>query len=213
MIELPSITMYDDESKKEISVTLDMQQKAVENHNKILTSANVIVNAVYDMAISLKSMRDDKLYLAYGCKSFRQYCDEQLQISRAQVYNYINVLEHFGEEGLKEKGHYGITKLKQIEKESKSKERRREELYKCTVEIGEIARSFIKDTREFAKEINVTGTDEEVINGVFDFFDKHKKDLTPHKFDRFMDRDMALNLIDVSRKDPDEVMASVDHYF
>jgi len=202
--DLPSITMYDDESKQEVNVTLDMQQEAVENHNKILTSANVIVNAVYDMAISLKNMRDNKLYLAYGCKSFRDYCDEHLNISRAQVYNYINVLEHFGEEGLKEKGHYGITKLKQIEKESKSKERDKEELRKCTVEIIEISHSFIEDTRDFAKKAGVTGSDEEIIKTIFAFYDKEGFS-SP-----LMDVDMALGMLKTSRKDPDKIMESVE---
>lgn len=194
MTNLPSITMYDDESKKEVNVTLDMQQKAVENHNKILTSANVIVNAVYDMATSLKSMRDEKLYLAYGCRSFRQYCDEQLAMSRAQAYNYINVLEHFGEKGLKEKGHYGITKLKQIEKESRAKEQRENELDEIAMRIREHAKVAVSSVLATAEILKIKGSDEQKISGVFEYFEDNEESSS------FMDKDMILGLLPVFKK-------------
>lgn len=204
MTDLPSVKVYDEESKKDVSVTIDMQQKAVENHNKILSSANVIVNAVYDMASSLKTMRDEKLYLAYGCRSFRQYCDEKLEISRAQAYNYINVLEYFGEDGLKEKGHYGITKLKQIEKESKVKERKHEGLRESSISIINHAKVVIDSIIKIAELLKVKGTDEEKIIAVFDYFDSKGETSS------LMDKEMVLGLLETSKKDVDEVMRNVN---
>lgn len=89
-----------------------------------------------------------------------------------QVYNNINIHEHFREGGLKEKSYYGITKLKQIEKESRIQKNKRETLRECTVEIIKIGRSFVKETRELAEKARITGSVEHIIKTTFTFFEK-----------------------------------------
>ena len=54
--------------------------KALELHNKILVSAQLAQNSLWDMCAGLKEMRDGKLYRELGYKNFEDYCGAEFNI-------------------------------------------------------------------------------------------------------------------------------------
>ena len=58
----------------EITVSKQHQQ-AVELHQRILTSANLAQQNLWDMCTGLKAMRDGKLYKELGYNNFEDYCE------------------------------------------------------------------------------------------------------------------------------------------
>lgn len=164
-----SMRIFDNDSKSEVTVTNEMQQKVAQNYNVITSSANVIGNAFYDIVTSLKNMRDEKLYLALGYNSFKQYCEEKLQISRSQACNYIDDLEYFGGNRLIEGGYYGTNNSRQNQKVSNEEAKVNEKLLEETMDIFETVKRYLEQEKITLEEINqktkvdIQGLDEEII--------------------------------------------------
>lgn len=118
------IKVYDKDSKTEVTITEDFQMKAIANRNTILSNAGIVVNAIYEMSKGLKECRDEKLYLAFNCSSFKEYCENELRIGRTQAYKYISFIEKLGEETLKENAHLGVNRLVQLTKEMEEEVKR-----------------------------------------------------------------------------------------
>lgn len=95
----------------EIINTNDKKQEALTLHAEIMTKASVVANALVDFSLSLKKMRDRKLYLELDCNSFEEYTENVVGIKSRQAYNYIAVVEGFGEVKMIEHANLGITKL------------------------------------------------------------------------------------------------------
>ena len=94
--------------KNEISQSYS---KALELHNKILVSAQLAQNNLWEMCSGLKEMRDGKLYRELGYQNFEEYCGTEFNISRRQAYKYISIIENVNRENVNPGSHFGVRKL------------------------------------------------------------------------------------------------------
>ena len=95
-----------------MSNELSQQYKqALELHNKILVSAQLAQNSLWDMCAGLKEMRDGKLYKELGYQNFEDYCGTEFNMSRRNAYRYISVIENCPKENVTSGSHFGIKKL------------------------------------------------------------------------------------------------------
>ncbi len=85
--------------------------KALELHNKILVSAQLAQNSLWEMCAGLKEMRDGKLYRELGYQNFEDYCGTEFNISRRQAYKYISIIENVNREIVNPGSHFGVRKL------------------------------------------------------------------------------------------------------
>lgn len=85
--------------------------KALELHNKILVSAQLAQNSLWEMCSGLKEMRDGKLYRELGYQNFEDYCGTEFNISRRQAYKYISIIENVNREIVNPGSHFGVRKL------------------------------------------------------------------------------------------------------
>lgn len=83
--------------------------KALELHNKILVSAQLAQNSLWDMCTALKEMRDGKLYKELGYQNFEEYCGTEFNMSRANASKYISILENIKD--VSPVKHLGVSKL------------------------------------------------------------------------------------------------------
>lgn len=95
-------------NKNEISKSYS---KALELHNKILVSAQLAQNSLWDMCAGLKEMRDGKLYKELGYQNFEDYCQTEFNMSRRNAYRYISVIENCSKQNVTSMSHFGATKL------------------------------------------------------------------------------------------------------
>lgn len=94
--------------KNELSASYS---KALDLHNKILVSAQLAQNNLWDMCAGLKEMRDGKLYKELGYHNFEAYCGTEFNMSRRNAYYYISIVENMKPENVKLISHFGTTKL------------------------------------------------------------------------------------------------------
>ena len=93
-------------------ITLSEQHKrAVELHQKIIISANLAQQNLWDMCTSLKLMRDNKLYKELGYPNFENYCENEIGMKKTNAYRYINIVEKVSTENVPSMGQIGMTKL------------------------------------------------------------------------------------------------------
>lgn len=86
-------------------------QKAVETHQRIITSANLAQQNLWDMCQGLKKMRDDKLYKELGYQNFEDYCENEVGMKRSNAYNYISIVEKINPENVQTFGQISKSKL------------------------------------------------------------------------------------------------------
>lgn len=92
--------------------TLSIQHKqAVELHQKILISANLAQQNLWDMCTSLKQMRDGKLYKELGYNNFEDYCETEVGMKKRNAYNYISIIEKIDTENVQPVAQIGVKKL------------------------------------------------------------------------------------------------------
>lgn len=96
--------------KKENELTTK-QLSFLEVHTNIMTSGNVISNALLTLAKNLKRMKDEELFLEAGYSSFEEYSEQACGLKRRQAYNYIKVLDNLGENFVHSNAQIGISKL------------------------------------------------------------------------------------------------------
>lgn len=93
-------------------ITVSEQHKhAIELHQKIIVSANLAQQNIWDMCVSLKAMRDNKLYKELGYQNFEGYCETEVGFSARNARNYIAIVERVNLENRKSISHLGMTKL------------------------------------------------------------------------------------------------------
>lgn len=85
--------------------------KAAELDRRIKTSAQLAQQSLYDMCMGFKEMRDSRLYKQLGYSDFGEYCEQETQINRQNVYKYIKVAENLPSEFVSSGRQIGIKKL------------------------------------------------------------------------------------------------------
>jgi len=85
--------------------------KALDLHNRIMVSAQLVQTNLWDMCSGLKEMRDGKLYKELGYQNFEEYCGTEFNISRRNAYYYISIIENMSEENVKTFSQIGKSKL------------------------------------------------------------------------------------------------------
>lgn len=85
--------------------------KALELHNKILVSAQLAQNNLWEMCAGLKEMRDGKLYKELGYQNFEDYCGSEFNMTARNARYYISILENISEEKRKTFSAFGSSKL------------------------------------------------------------------------------------------------------
>lgn len=92
-------------------ITVSKQHKqAIELHQKIIVSANLAQQNIWDMCNGLKTMRDNKLYKELGYQNFEDYCETEVGFNRTQAHKYISIIENTSENVYSSK-HLGVSKL------------------------------------------------------------------------------------------------------
>lgn len=71
--------------------------RAAELTERINANAQLTVESYIKVGRDLKTVRDEKLYEAYGYNTFEQYCDAKTRVKQRQAYNCIKVYETYGE--------------------------------------------------------------------------------------------------------------------
>lgn len=80
-------------------------------HQKIVTSAQLVAQNLWEMCSALKEMRDKKLYIHLGHQNFEEYCENELQITRQQAYKYISIVNNLKPDFVNSSLQIGVTKL------------------------------------------------------------------------------------------------------
>lgn len=93
----------------EITVS-EQHRQAIELHQKIIVSANLAQQNIWDMCNGLKTMRDNKLYKELGYQNFEDYCETEIGFNRTQAHKYISIIENTSENVYSSK-HLGVSKL------------------------------------------------------------------------------------------------------
>lgn len=93
----------------EITVS-EQHEQAIELHQKIIVSANLAQQNIWDMCNGLKTMRDNKLYKELGYQNFEDYCETEVGFNRTQAHKYISIIENTSENVYSSK-HLGVSKL------------------------------------------------------------------------------------------------------
>lgn len=92
--------------------TIDTQQaQAARLHQKILISAQLATQNIWEMCNALKEMRDSGLYKALGYSNFEGYCENEVGMKRANAYRYISIAENISPENVSSMRQIGTTKL------------------------------------------------------------------------------------------------------
>ena len=92
-------------------IVSEQRKKAVELNQKIIVSAELAQKNLWDMCVSLKTMRDDKLYKELGYENFEGYCENEVGIKRRQAYSYISIAEKISSDFVHSSAQIGVKKL------------------------------------------------------------------------------------------------------
>lgn len=96
--------------ENEIIKAENAQERAIMLNGRINANAKIAAESMAKVGHDLKTMRDEKLYLELGCKTFEEFCDARTPIGQRQSYNFIRCFEKYGER-LAELADIGVTKL------------------------------------------------------------------------------------------------------
>ena len=83
-IEIPSAASGGVTEKYTLAVNLNCKIKA---------AAQLAQQSLYEMCSGFKEMRDSKLYKELGYSDFGDYCENEVGVTRQQVYRYIAIIE------------------------------------------------------------------------------------------------------------------------
>lgn len=89
----------------------DRDVRARELHQKILISAQLVAQNLWEMCSSLKEMRDDKLYKAFGYANFEDYCEKEFGMTRQQAHKYAAIADRLEPDFVKSTLQIGVEKL------------------------------------------------------------------------------------------------------
>lgn len=89
----------------------DEYLRALNLNKKIIVSAQLAQQNLYEMCAGFKEMRDSKLYKELGYSDFGDYCEQETGIKRRQVYNYIAIIERLPTDFVQPVAQIGMRKL------------------------------------------------------------------------------------------------------
>lgn len=89
----------------------DEYLRALNLNKKIIVSAQLAQQNLYEMCAGFKEMRDSKLYKELGYPDFGEYCEQETGFRRSQVYNYISIVEKLPADFVQSIGQIGMTKV------------------------------------------------------------------------------------------------------
>lgn len=84
--------------------------RALNLNRRIIVSAQLAQQNLYEMCAGFKEMRDSKLYKELGYTDFGEYCEQETGIKRRQVYNYITIIEKLPKDFVQSIAQIGMTK-------------------------------------------------------------------------------------------------------
>ena len=85
--------------------------RALNLNKKIIVSAQLAQQSLYEMCAGFKEMRDSKLYKELGYTDFGDYCENETGIKRRQVYSYISIAEKLPTDFVQSNAQIGVQKL------------------------------------------------------------------------------------------------------
>ena len=150
--------------------------KALDLHNRIMVSAQLVQTNLWDMCSGLKEMRDGKLYKELGYQNFEEYCGTEFNISRRNAYYYISIIENMSEENVKTFSQIGKSKLYLLSTLSEPDQQ------KITAE-NDVQSMTVKELEQQIKEL---------------------KDINEHLEENIEDRDHELRKVKGTLKDIDD---------
>ena len=131
--------------------------KAAELDRRIKTSAQLAQQSLYDMCMGFKEMRDSRLYKELGYSDFGEYCEQETQINRQNVYKYIKVAENLPSEFVSSGRQIGIKKLYLLSSLSESE---RTEL----TENNDLENTSARELERQIKELKVKAANADVLS-------------------------------------------------
>ena len=93
---------------------------AAELNQKIIFTAQMAQQNLFDMCVMLKQMRDGKLYKELGYQSFETYCENEVGMKHSNAYRYISIVENV--KNFSSMGQIGMTKLSLLASLSESQQ-------------------------------------------------------------------------------------------
>ena len=93
---------------------------AAELNQKIIFTAQMAQQNLFDMCVMLKQMRDGKLYEELGYQSFETYCENEVGMKHSNAYRYISIVENV--KNFPSMGKIGMTKLSLLASLSESQQ-------------------------------------------------------------------------------------------
>lgn len=85
--------------------------RALNLNKKIIVSAQLAQQSLYEMCAGFKEMRDSKLYKELGYTDFGDYCENETGFKRSQAYNYISIVDKLPADFVQSIGQIGMTKV------------------------------------------------------------------------------------------------------
>lgn len=85
--------------------------KALNLNRRIIVSAQLAQQSLYEMCTAFKEMRDSKLYKELGYTDFGDYCEQEVGITRQQVHKYVAIAEKLPEDFVNPGLQIGVRKL------------------------------------------------------------------------------------------------------
>lgn len=89
----------------------DEYLRALNLNKKIIVSAQLAQQNLYEMCAGFKEMRDSKLYKELGYGTFEDYCEQETGFKRRQVYSYISIVEKLPADFVRSSAQIGMKKL------------------------------------------------------------------------------------------------------
>lgn len=157
--------------------------KALDLHNRIMVSAQLVQTNLWDMCNGLKEMRDGKLYKELGYQNFEDYCSEEFNISRMQAHKYISIIENCNSENVNSSLHFGVTKLYLLSTLSEADQE------KITAE-NDVGKQTVKELEEKIKELRQTNSE---LNTELDEYDDKMAQLRAKAADDLKEADRELS--------------------
>ena len=111
------------------NVIASQYQQAVQLNLRIIASAQLAQQSLYEMCMGLKEMRDSRLYKELGYSDFGDYCEQETGFRRTQAYCYIAIAEKLPADFVRSSGQIGVKKLELL---SRISEEERTEIISST---------------------------------------------------------------------------------
>lgn len=106
----PEFAVTADGRQLDANTITDSYLKAVNINRNIIVNAQAAQMSLYEVCKGLKEMRDGKLYKELGYQNFEEYCEKETGIKYRQAFNFIKIVEAYGE-NLQPVAGLGTTKL------------------------------------------------------------------------------------------------------